>query len=437
MMATTRQAARVPAAVTPGGAQAERAQLRILILAGRDPSHPQAAGGDLQAWEWARWLAGRGHEVHFLSQAHPSLSEREHSNGVQVVRLRGGLGLPWRAWRYHRAARDAFDLVYEDPIGAGRPPYFSPVWSGAPVIAVWHQVSRQLLTELYPRPVAAILRRAERMIAILYRRCFLWAPSAETAHAVVCELGFEESRVRVVHPTRELGKDPGAPSSGTSERKHILALGLFRPYKAFDHAIRALPAVLHEAPAACLTIAGRRSDDGYEQEMRALAATLGVQRQVSFVTDLSEEEKRRLLATTDLMVLPSLLEGYGIVTIEANEVNVPVIASSGVPVAAVQDGVNGLRYDFGDITQLSRLISRCLTDDLAYASLVSGCRTHAEGRTVAAMSPKFASLVEAALDAGPVSPFRVGRFRSQRRRLRAPSPDQSQMGGPAKVRPRV
>ena len=195
--------------------------------------------------------------------------------------------------------------------------------------------------------------------------------------------------------------------------------------------------MLQEAPAAHLTVAGRRSDDGYEQEMRALARTLGVERQVSFVTDLSEEEKRGLLAATDLMVLPSLLEGYGIVTIEANEVNVPVIASSGVPVAAVEDGVNGLRYDFGDITQLSRLISRCLTDGLAYASLAGGCRTHAEGRTVEAMSPRFASLVEAALEAGSASPFRMRRFRPERQRLGARSPERGQMDGPAKARPRV
>lgn len=305
------------------------------------------------------------------------------------------------------------------------------------MIAVWHQVSRQLLPELYPRPIAAILGCVEQMIAILFRRCFLWAPSEETAHAVVSELGFKEFRVHVVHPTWELGEDPDATSSGTSERNHILALGLFRRYKAFDHAIRALPAVLLEAPDARLTVAGRRSDEGYEQEMRALAETLGIEHQVSFVTDLSEEEKRDLLAATDLMVLPSLLEGYGIVTIEANQVNVPVIASSGVPVAAVEDGVNGLRYDFGDITQLSRLISRCLTDDLAYASLVSGCRTHAEGRTVEAMSPRFASLVEAALDAGSAFPFRIGRSRSERQRPGAHSSEQGRMDGPPRARPRV
>jgi len=437
MMATSAQAARASASVSSRSAEAEPAQLRILVLAGRDAAHPGAAGGDLQAWEWARWLASRGHEVHFLCQAHPSLKERECSNGVQIARLRGGLAMPLRAWRYYRGDRDTFDFVYEDPIGAGRPPFFSPVWSGKPVVAVWHQVSRQLLHELYPRPIAAILGRVERIIAILYRRCFLWAPSEETAHAVVSELGFKESHVHVLHPTRELGEAPDATSSGTSERKHILALGLFRRYKAFEHAIRALPAVLQEAPNARLTIAGRRSDDGYEQEMRALAVTLGVERQVSFVTDLSEEEKRRLLTSTDLMVLPSLLEGYGIVTIEANEVNVPVIASSGVPVAAVEDGVNGLRYDFGDISQLSRLISRCLTDDLAYASLVSGCRTYAEGRTVEAMSPRFASLIEAALDAGSASPFRTGRCRSQWQRPAADSPEQGRMDGLAEARPRV
>jgi glycosyltransferase involved in cell wall biosynthesis len=405
-MTTGDQAVRAGAFEAIPEVEAAGRKLRILFLAGRDSSHPGAAGGDLQAWEWARWLASRGHEVHFVSQAHPLLEQRELSNGVQVVRLRGGLVMPWRAWRYYRTRRYPFDLVYEDPIGAGRPPFFSPLWSGLPVIAVWHQVTRQLLREMYSRPVAAILSFLERIIALLYRSCFLWAPSEDTAHAVVSELGFKQSRVFVLYPTRELGAAPDAFSSAARERNHILALGLFRRYKAFDHAIRALPAVLRHTPNAHLTIAGRRSDDGYEQEMRALAEDLGVEHQVSFITDLTEEDKRHLLTSTHLMVLPSLLEGYGIVTIEANEVNVPVIASSGVPVAAVEDGVNGLRYQYGDIGELSRLISRCLTDDLAYASLVSGCRKYAEGRTVEAMGPRFASLVEAAVAAGPASPFR-------------------------------
>ncbi len=313
--------------------------------------------------------------------------------------------MPWRAWRYCRAQPEPFDLVYEDPIGAGRPPFFSPVWSGLPVVAVWHQVSRQLLHELYSRPAAAVLSGLERIIALLYRRCFLWAPSEETAHAVASELGFEESRVFVLHPTRALGEAPGIFSSATRGRNHILALGLFRRYKAFDHAIRALPAVLRQCPDARLTVAGRQSDDAYEREMRALARELGVEHRVSFVTNLSEGDKRNLLTSSDVMVLPSLLEGYGIVTIEANEVNVPVIASSGVPFAAVEDGVNGLRYPYGDIEQLSGLISQCLSDDVAYASLVSGCRKFAEERTVEAVAPRFAFLIEAALAGGPAFPL--------------------------------
>lgn len=412
-------------------------KLRILILAGRDPFHPHAAGGDLQAWEWARWLAGRGHEVHFICQAHPSLKECDLWEGVQVVRLRGGLALPLRAWRYYWADRNAFDLVYEDPIGAGRPPFFSPIWSGVPVVAVWHQVSRRLLHELYPRPIAAVLSHIEWIVASFYRRCFLWAPSEETAQSVVSELGFEESRVHVIYPTRELSREFDAARSGGRERRHILVLGLFRRYKAFDHAIRALPAVLRDVPDVRLTVAGRRSDSGYEQEMRTLATTLGVEHHVSFVTNLNEDEKRDILASASLMVLPSLLEGYGIVTIEANEVSVPVIASSGVPVAAVEDGVNGLRYKFGDIEELSALISQCLIDDRVYAKLVKGCRTHAEGLTIEAMSPRFASLVKVALDAGTSSPFKIRRRCLDERRLSAQTPRRTEVDSPVKVQPHV
>lgn len=381
-----------------------KSQLSIAFLVGRDALHPTAAGGDLQAWTWACWLAARGHNVHYVCQSSPGLAATEDIDGVHIARLGDGIMLPLRAWRYVRSQGRRFDLIYEDPIGANRPPYLSPVWSRTPVVAVWHQVSRPLLYEMYPRIAAAALSSIERIVAARYRRCHFWAPSEETAKSVTQAFGFDNSRMHVVYPTTEPSNS--LPTQRTS-RRNILALGLYRRYKAFDHVIRAMPTILAHSPGAHLTIAGRRSDDDYANELRALAHDLHIAEHVSFRFNLSDQEKRATLDETDLMIVPSRLEGYGIVVIEANDAGIPVVASSGVPRAAVTDGINGLRYEYGDLKTLATQVIRCLTNDQIYAALVSGCRTHAQRRTVDAIGPQFQELIDSALRAESSIPRRT------------------------------
>jgi glycosyltransferase involved in cell wall biosynthesis len=68
-------------------------------------------------------------------------------------------------------------------------------------------------------------------------------------------------------------------------------------------------------------------------------------------------------------VVPSAVEGFGIVVLEANACGVPVVASTGVPEGAVRHGSNGLRYPFGQIDALSKSIVEVLTDDRLHERL--------------------------------------------------------------------
>src|SRR5205823_6310199 len=129
----------------------------------------------------------------------------------------------------------------------------------------------------------------------------------------------------------------------------ILWLGKLRRYKCPHHVVKALPAIRKAVPNARLVIAGRRDDLAYERELRDMVAGLALGDAVDFKFDLTEAEKRGVILSSRMLVLPSVVEGFGIVVLEANACGLPVVASSGVPVGAVTDGLNGLRYQFGDI----------------------------------------------------------------------------------------
>jgi len=380
---------------------------RALFLAGRDGLHPGAAGGDHQAWQWAKHLASSGWTVEYVAQSVPGRPQTEACAGISVLRLGTGPALAWRAAMHYRRNARTIDLVYEDPIGAGRIPYLAPLYSRAPVIAVWHQVSGDLLRSLHPGPVAAAMSLAERAIALCYRRALLWAPSAERAAEITHELRIPRSRIVVVPPTLADGIDVAAQPSPAA--RHVLCMGLMRPYKNFEHVIEAMVKVRAEVPSAILVIAGRRSGAAYEDSLRQAVESSGLRSAVQFRFDISDGDRQDLMRQAATLVLPSLLEGFGIVSIEANAEGTPVVASSGVPVAAVEDAVNGLRYPFGDIGALAGCLVRLLKDDDLRHRLGVGAIAHAHALTVDAVAPQFDALVERAMHEGG---------RSARRRVR-------------------
>jgi glycosyltransferase involved in cell wall biosynthesis len=164
--------------------------------------------------------------------------------------------------------------------------------------------------------------------------------------------------------------------------------------------------VVRSVPNARLVLAGRHDDRKYEATLRSLVDQLGLSNHVEFVFDLSEDEKRALLATCRVMALPSSVEGFGIVVLEANACGVPVVASSGVPVGAVRDGQNGVRYPFGDIDALGKyLINLCLDDQL-YSKLSSSGLAFAHGLSWRAVCSRYEQVLHHAANERAVSTLR-------------------------------
>jgi len=76
------------------------------------------------------------------------------------------------------------------------------------------------------------------------------------------------------------------------------------------------------------------------------------------------DEKRDLLAACQMVVMPSRVDAFGIVYLEAWANRKPVIGAraGGVP-EVIKDGEDGLLVPFGDIQGLSEAISLLLEDD--------------------------------------------------------------------------
>jgi len=352
-------------------------KLRVLFLATRDWYNPATTGGDNTLWENARYLSSVGHDVMFVAAGFPGAASEETVDGIKVVRLGGVLSLWFRTFVYYqRHGRGRYDVVVAEGFGGSRIPRFAPLYVAEPIITEWHQIHRELFAVQYPKLLNGPLNLLERITAWVHRNTLVRAGTEEWQQAFP-KIGFKRENVFVV-PVSIRDEWLEEPLRGRASEPQILWLGKLRRYKCPDHAVRAMALVVQHVKAARLVIAGRRDDAGYERELRALVARFGLEASVEFRFDLSEEAKRSLIGESRIVVLPSAVEGFGIVTVEANALGVPVVASTGVPEGAVRDGMNGLRYPFGDIPALAGRIVQLLQDDALYARLSSNARDQSQ-----------------------------------------------------------
>lgn len=366
--------------------------LRVLFFATRDWYHPATTGGDITMWENARYLASKGHDVTFVAANFPGAARRETLEGIKVVRL-GGIHSLWlRTFLYYMSrGRGRCDVVVTEGFGGSRIPRLAPLYVREPVITEWHQIHRDLFAAQYPKLLNAPLNLLERLTAWVHRNTLVRAGTEEWQRAFP-KLGFKPENVFLVPVSIRddwLGLSNGARASDPT----ILWLGKLRRYKCPDHAVQAMALVVRQVKTARLVIAGRRDDLGYEKELRNLVRRLGLEASVDFRFDLSEEAKRSLIGESRIVVLPSAVEGFGIVVLEANALGVPVVASTGVPEGAVRDGVNGLRYPFGDIPALADRIVQLLQDEALYSRLSLNASEQAERFSWSRVGPQFERVV--------------------------------------------
>ncbi|MGD0766425.1 MAG: glycosyltransferase [Dehalococcoidia bacterium] len=150
---------------------------------------------------------------------------------------------------------------------------------------------------------------------------------------------------------------------GRSHREELVvgSVGRLSPEKGLKYLMQAMAEVVRREPRARLLLAG----DGPERgRLRRLAVKLGLQERTDFLGEIAHEQVPATLARVDVFAMPSTYEGFGVAALEAEAMEVPVVASAiyGIP-DVVEDGVSGLLVPPKDVAALSRAILRLLADE--------------------------------------------------------------------------
>jgi glycosyltransferase involved in cell wall biosynthesis len=372
--------------------------LSILFEVSRWGDDPRAAGGDVQGALYARLLARLGHEVTYLTSSYSGAPRHRQVDGVDVIRIGQPETLAARMWSYYRNHASSFDLVYTEAFGGARVPFCAPLYVRQPMLTAWYQLNTPVFRQQYGRAASVALGALEKLVARIHRRTTLITPS-RARRADLIAFGFRPERVEVIPPFALTPDYEPTPISGREPL--IIWLGKLRRYKCVHDAIAAMPYVLRACPSARLVIAGRRDDAGYENELREQVKRLSLRDSVSFAFDLSETAKRELLRSARVMVLPSPIEGFGIVLLEAAAEGTPSVVSDGIPVEVIEQGYNGLRVPFGDTEALGNALAQVITSRDLHDRLAAGAITRAQTYTESSLAARLQSVVSEAVFGAP------------------------------------
>jgi len=134
--------------------------------------------------------------------------------------------------------------------------------------------------------------------------------------------------------------------------------------KGIDTLIAAMPSVWKEYPQTRLLLVGQRSeyfDNVLLPQIRQLPAS---QKDKVIVIDaFGEKEKYDYYAVSDIVIMTSCVDCFGLVYLEAWLCGKPVIACHNYPQESIiDDMINGCLTEYGDPGQLAQTIARLLAD---------------------------------------------------------------------------
>ncbi len=106
--------------------------------------------------------------------------------------------------------------------------------------------------------------------------------------------------------------------------KLVLCVGRLVPQKGIEYFISAIPSIAQRYPEAKFVIVG----EGWSRDyLEGIARSTGHTRRILFTGFISDSEVIALMASADVLVIPSIYEPFGIVALEGMATGVPVVAS--------------------------------------------------------------------------------------------------------------
>ena len=350
--------------------------------------YPTYGGSGVVATELGIELAQRGHQVHFITYSPPfRLNDTQHPNIC-----------------YHEVEVSNYPLFEY-------PPYDLALATRMAEVAEIYDLDLLHVHYAIPHSVSALLAR--QMLQKAGRRLpfvttlhgtDITLVGADRSYLPITRFSIEESDgvTAISHYLRELTikefevqnpiqviwnfvncdiyqRDVGARRRrlefASPEERLLVHLSNFRPVKRLTDVIEIFDRVQQKLPAKLLLIG-----DGPERSKAEwLAVKKGIHKRVIFVG--KQDRVHEKLAMADVLLLPSQLESFGLVALEAMACEVVPVATrvGGVP-EVVDHGETGFLAEVGDVDTMANYALELLTDEARLRAMGQEGRKRARAR---------------------------------------------------------
>jgi L-malate glycosyltransferase len=329
--------------------------------------YPTYGGSGIVATELGKELADRGHEIHFISYALPLRLTRALAN-IQ----------------FHEVEVTNYPLFDHPPYTLALATKMAEIAeaNGLDLLhchyAIPHSVSAFLAKSmLKPRrlPVVTTLHGTD-ITLVGSDRSYLpitrfsidqsdgvTAVSNYLKQETINVLGARHD-IEVIYnfvncdKYKPLSQHPLRKCFAPNNEKILIHVSNFRPVKRPTDVIEIFSHVIKRIPAVLLMVG-----DGPERgNTERLAKSCGIENRVYFMG--KQENIEEFIGISDLLLLPSETESFGLVALEAMSCEVPVVASKvgGLP-EVVTDGLDGYLLEKGDVEGMAQRALFILGDD--------------------------------------------------------------------------
>lgn len=299
--------------------------MNIVVFSWRGPKHPLAGGAEQVMHEHMKgWLAA-GHSVTLFTSSFAGAKRVEIIDGVRILRYGYellGVHILAAFW-YIFLCKKPIDLVVDQFHGI---PFFTPLYSRVKKIAVVQEVARDVwLNNRLVWPIGTILGYIGYYTEPIYYWFYKGVTvivGSESAKSDLQTVGISQKQIVVIpHGVILIEQDK---KSSKEKKKTVIFLGALAKDKGVEDAIEAFGLISKKIDTQ-FWIVGKGSDE-YVSELKRKVKLFGIEKKTTFWGFVSQSEKFNLLSKAHLLLNPSIREGWGLVNIEANAMETPVIA---------------------------------------------------------------------------------------------------------------
>jgi glycosyltransferase involved in cell wall biosynthesis len=302
-----------------------------------------AEASSVHTRKWVQYFLGKGNEILVLSQKEAPIPGAQvlpvlmATDGNWLIRASEVLRNTWTFWSVVRAFDP--DIVHIHYISTkllwylGLKNLFVSTW-GSDVVDYPTRTKRSFYRRFVLRQAQVITATSHFLADVT--RCYTDKEVHVVPFGVDCE---------VFHPTERINMTSAVTLAFV---KHLEVK--YGP----EDLIRAMEMIARQYPQTKLLMAGSGK---LRSRLEALTGQLGLMRNVSFLGAIKHHRVPELLRNVDIFVMPSIHEEFGVAAVEAQAMEIPVVASKvdGVP-EVVLDGKTGILVEPGSSEQLAQAI---------------------------------------------------------------------------------